>query len=331
MCENSTVEVCSGERRDKWLKTQYINKSLPAPDEYPVRVFVNITYSSLTCPPRMMCDKDFELHIARSDMKNYSKDGIMPSHMITYSPDVTTQHLYFDLNEGENGFSLGLKSRHKGVCVSVSRVLVYRYECPEQATGLAHYPATQAPANGTVPAMPYCVENSHHSEMSQPDKLVCTAEGNWINDQTECVCNAGYTRDSSKCEGIINETLHTAHLPYEPHYTLYQFMIHALFIAASTTPSNQPTGKSVTVTVAPTTPSDTLTGGTTTSVTQTSTLTPNTPTTSPTDTSDTEDDGAPSTVFAVVGVMMVVIIALILIVILLMIFLVRKNRKQQDG
>ena len=31
VCEDSTVEVCSGEPGEKWLKTQYINKSLPAP------------------------------------------------------------------------------------------------------------------------------------------------------------------------------------------------------------------------------------------------------------------------------------------------------------
>ena len=32
VCEDSAVGVYSGEPEEKWLRTQYINKSLPAPD-----------------------------------------------------------------------------------------------------------------------------------------------------------------------------------------------------------------------------------------------------------------------------------------------------------
>ena len=206
VCENSTVEVCSGEPGEKWLKTQYINKSLPAPDEYPVRVFVNITYSSLACP-RMMCDPDFELHIAHSNMNDYSKDGIMPTHRIAYSPDTAAsvkEHFYFDLSEAADGFYLGLKSRPKGVCVNVSRVLVYHYECPQLSVGLTRLPATQAPVSGAVFAIPGCAENSNHSNISKPEGLLCTFKGNWLNyDQIHCVCDIGYSRDRDKCEGIL--------------------------------------------------------------------------------------------------------------------------------
>ena len=208
VCNKSAVTVCSGEPGDKWLKTQYINKSLPAPDKYPVRVFVNITYSSLTCP-RMMCDGDFELRIAHSDMNDYSKDGIMPTHEIPYSPDTAAsvkEHFYFDLSEAEDGFYLGLKSRPKGVCVNVSRVLVYRYECPgqeKQSVGLTRRPTTQAPVSGAVFAIPGCAENSNHSNVSKPEGLLCTFKGNWLNDDTHCVCDIGYSRDGDKCEGIL--------------------------------------------------------------------------------------------------------------------------------
>ena len=84
----------------------------------------------------------------------------------------------------------------------MSRVLVYRHECPERAIGLTRYPATQAPANGTKSVMPNCAKNSNHSDTSNPSSLVCTAEGKWMNDQTECKCDIGYSRDGKECEGM---------------------------------------------------------------------------------------------------------------------------------
>ena len=207
VCEDSAVTVCSGEPGEKWLRTQYINKSLPAPDEYPVRVFVNIIYSSLACP-RSSCDHDFELHIAQSTTSDSTGDGIMPNNLIPLQNTAVsvTQQFYFDVNEAENGFSLVLISHPKGVCINVSRVLVYRHECPGQeklSTGLSRRPATQAPVSGRVSVIPYCVENSNHSKDSRPERLVCTAEGNWLNDNTHCVCDIGYSRDGDKCEGIL--------------------------------------------------------------------------------------------------------------------------------
>ena len=181
MCENSTVAVCAGGRGNKWLYIQRINKSVPAPDNYPVRVFVNITYSFMTCPEGRDCDHDFELLIARN-FGQYTGDGVMPDRHIR---DTTASG--------------------KGVCVTVSRVLVYRHECPgheQQTAGLTRRPATQAPVNGTVSAIPYCVENSHHTEFSMPQTLRCTAEGVWENDLTICECDWGYFRDGVVCKGI---------------------------------------------------------------------------------------------------------------------------------
>ena len=53
---DSAVAVRSGELGDKLLEIQYINKSLPVPDEYPVRMFVNISYSFMDCPDGRECD-----------------------------------------------------------------------------------------------------------------------------------------------------------------------------------------------------------------------------------------------------------------------------------
>ena len=198
MCENSEVAVCTGGQRDKWLRIQLISKSVPAPDNYTVRVFVNITYSFMTCPEGRDCDHDFELLIAR----NFR---IMPDRHIRDTTASGTQHFYFDVGVDEDGFDLALKSRRKGVCVTVSRVLVYRHECPgheQQPTGLTRNPATQAPVNGNVSAIPYCAENSHPTYV--PQQLICTAEGEWMNGNLHCECDPGYYKDGYVCKGMVH-------------------------------------------------------------------------------------------------------------------------------
>ena len=209
-CENSAVAVCSGRPGEKYLDTQVISKSLPAPDEYPVRVFVNITYSFMgRCPvPGQDCDEDFELLLGTLERNeiSYSSDGIIPDNRIHDSTPSGTQHFYFDSAPNNDRFALRLKSRGGGVCVNVSRVLVYRHECPghgRQPTGLTRRPATQAVFDRNVSVTPHCAENSNHTDISRPDSLICTPEGLWLNALTHCVCGQGYDNqeDRTKCEG----------------------------------------------------------------------------------------------------------------------------------
>ena len=236
-CENSAVAVCSGHRGDKFLDTQVINKSLPAPDVYDVRVFVNITYSFMgRCPEERSsrmhddmenCDDYFELLFEtlgnyESVDRHYRKDGIEPDNRISDSTLSGTQHFYFDSTPNNDRFALRLRSRGEGVCVTVSRVLVYRHECPGHdrlSTGLTHRPATQAAIDRAVPVTPYCAENSHHSEFSRPDVLICIPEGLWLNDQTQCVCDQRYDNqdDPTKCKAspILN-MLSTSEVPTTP-------------------------------------------------------------------------------------------------------------------
>ena len=174
MCENSAVAVCAGGLGAKFLLIQRISKSVPAPDNYTVRVFVNITYSFMTCPEGRDCDHDFELLIARN-IGQYTGDSIMPDRHIRDTTASGTQHFYFDVGVDEGGFDLALRSRPKGVCVTVSRVLVYRHECLGQPTGLTRRPATQAPVNDNVSAIPYCVENSHPTDLAT-DSLTSVAQ-----------------------------------------------------------------------------------------------------------------------------------------------------------
>ena len=202
--------MCSGGREGKWLLTQSINKTLPSRNTYPVRIFVNITYTFADCS-MPHCYGDFELRLA-----NYSNDrrcpygegGIMPDNRIQYTSGVSngTKQFFIDSNTSFAGIFLALRSFE--ACVRVSRVLVYRYECPGHdrlSTGLERRPATQAPVSGSVSVTPHCAENSHFTDISAPHHLVCTSKGTWQNDLTHCECNTGYSKDEDRlmCAGII--------------------------------------------------------------------------------------------------------------------------------
>lgn len=186
--------------------TQFINKSLPAPDAYPVRIFINISYTFLPCP-RRHCDSDFELEISHTDSEqdSFSKHGIEPDHRLRDTTSNGTKQFFIDFDERMDGFFLALKSKMKGVCVNVSRVFVYRHECPghdRHNIGLVRRPSTQAPIEGNVSVKSQCAENSNFTDMSMPDLLVCTSNGKWLNDQTQCVCNEGYEQidNNFNCE-----------------------------------------------------------------------------------------------------------------------------------
>ena len=205
VCKDGGVAVCSGDPGDKVLRTQNINKSLPAPDEYPVRVFVTlyVSYLFLNCSEERECDDDLELQVTKytdNTVTFFIQSEVLPDKR-TLIQDTIQYHFHFDLTEGMDVFALLLISREVGTCINVSRALVYRHECPQTSMGLSRRPATQAPVNGTVSVMPYCAENSHHSEMSRPELLVCNAEGNWLNDQTHCICDLGYYEDGPIYKG----------------------------------------------------------------------------------------------------------------------------------
>ena len=63
MCEKSRV-ITYANTTERWLWTQYIQKSVPAPDEYPVRVFVNVTVSPSTTSS---INDSLELQIQHAD------------------------------------------------------------------------------------------------------------------------------------------------------------------------------------------------------------------------------------------------------------------------
>ena len=195
--------MCAGDAGEKHLQTQFINKSLPAPDTYLVRIYIDITYSFTECP-KQGCD--VELHIENYNENFSLGDGaiIIPdNHIKSTNETYGSKKFYFSSKTLSTGFTLTLIS-HEG-CVIVSRVLVYRYECPghdrQPTVNLERRPATQAPVTGSVPVTSYCAENSNFTGHKPPMSLECLPFGHWSGAPLPCQCDVGYNRNGDICEG----------------------------------------------------------------------------------------------------------------------------------
>ena len=140
----------------------------------------------------------------------------MPDNRIEYNSSVSsgTKQFFFDSGTSVTGFFLALTSRE--ACVTVSRVLVYRYECPGSdripPTSLLRRPATPAPASSGQlrHVKPYCAENAHLRD--ENSTIACTSGGRW-NDGVvaRCECDSGYREDEegTTCKGRQLHNLHS--------------------------------------------------------------------------------------------------------------------------
>ena len=195
--------MCAGGPGGKHLQTQFINKSLPAPDTYPVRIYIDITYSFTECP-KPGCD--VELHIENySESFSFGENVIMPDNHIQRTNETFngSKKFYFDSSTSSTGFNLKLISREG--CVTVSRVLVYRYECPghdrQPTVDLGRRLATQAPVIGSVSVTSHCAENSNFTGRPAVRMLMCSSYGLWSGAPLPCQCDVGYSRNENICEG----------------------------------------------------------------------------------------------------------------------------------
>ena len=152
------------------------------------------------------CRGNLELLVSHEGSDKYTANGIAPNNVIQFNLRIPsgTRQFSFLSNNTSSGFSLALRATE--ACVTVSRVLVYRYECPGHdrlPTGLSRRPPTQAPDSGSVRVNPYCAEHSHFSTANGQNKLVCLSNGTWLNEQPQCVCDEGYKQDVDTCKGKI--------------------------------------------------------------------------------------------------------------------------------
>ena len=206
--------MCLSQPRTKssWVFTQYIEKPLSI--NYPIRVFVQISYGISQCEHQMQNCDSFELLSfvtnsedpqERVDEENYHHSDLNPdSEIPTESRGAhnSTTTLYIDLGGPDRGLYLAVESDER-MCVTIGRLVVYINTCPSVENGLSRYPVTASPLTGSVSVVGQCAANAHHTTGSVPDSLLCDFLGEWSSDQTLCECDSGYYREGNNCRGII--------------------------------------------------------------------------------------------------------------------------------
>ena len=120
-------------RQDNWLFTQHISKSQSA--NISTTVFINITFQIGTvCKVHGLgCKREFELYyyVVNSKQSRRMYNDISRYNLLsTISPgnsqfEFVNEERNFTLPPQQSGFYIAI--RDTGTCVSVSRIIVYRY------------------------------------------------------------------------------------------------------------------------------------------------------------------------------------------------------------
>ena len=95
----------------------------------------------------------------------------------------------FTLDPSDTGFYVALQDT--GTCVGISRLRVYRYNCPSRQVGLVLYPEVPAKVSGSVNVKLTCVDNASIPE-SESDTVTCSSDGKWSSNIPLCECDLGY-------------------------------------------------------------------------------------------------------------------------------------------
>ena len=210
-CEG-TVTVCgfSVGAQENWLITQHINTVLPGGGGERLRkVTVQFERTLNGYDISRQCRQSFEIYkwqtstinkTAAASTANYIKVGrVSPS--VTSRVTAFTEQQDIQLDSDEDGFYLSVVDL--GTCVTLTRILVLYYVCPEDTSELISRPEAidSESIEGTPSVEGECVENSS-TEFGADPLLICGAGGQW-QVIVPCLCNPGYQLNSSQdqCSG----------------------------------------------------------------------------------------------------------------------------------
>ena len=92
-----------------------------------------------------------------------------------------------------------LAAQDTGTCVSISRLTVFYYVCPQQVLGFISYPQTVA-SNGLITTQLVCAPGANVG--SQQPQASCASSNLdvWGPPSGSCSCSPGYTNMSQTCQ-----------------------------------------------------------------------------------------------------------------------------------
>ena len=211
-----TVTVCgfSAGTQENWLITQHINTVLPGGGGERLRkVTVQFEGTLQGCDISRQCRQSFEVYkwqtstidrAAAANTTNYIRVGrVSPANTGGVTAFTEQQDIQLDDDDGEDGFYLAVIDL--STCVTLTRILVLYYVCPEETSELISRPEAihSESIEGTPSVEGECVENSSTESGADP-LLICGARGQWQVIKS-CLCNPGHQLDSSqnKCSSNV--------------------------------------------------------------------------------------------------------------------------------
>eukprot|EP00731_Ephydatia_muelleri_P014459 Em0008g179a len=198
--------------QNNWLITQHINTTVNG--KALSQVVVRVNFSLNGCPTGGSCQQSFLLQMYQTrnvdpsgsiNLTNYAPFsgsrvtvGSNPSGTVVETQDVTVQL-------GASG-GLYLAAQDTGTCVSITRLTVLYYVCPQQVVNFISYPMTLA--DGGIIQLA-CVSGAGLVGV-QTLLTTCGSQGVWGAPTGVCSCNPGYTNIGQTCQSCPPGTYKSA-------------------------------------------------------------------------------------------------------------------------
>ena len=201
--------------QDNWLITQHINRTLPGGDRLE-QVEVSVNYRFVGCTAGQ-CSASFKVYkydtstIDPAASGNINNFGGMPVAVVAPTDQlggVQTQtiSLMYSSTDTDSGFYLAIRDQNS--CLTISRILVFYYICPNEARNLVQFDELLAPPNipqsEAISVIAQCIPNASPVSPTQQVKVICGEEGVWqVLPDFRCECDSGMqpNNNGSECIG----------------------------------------------------------------------------------------------------------------------------------
>ena len=213
-----TVQVCGfhAGAQDNWLITQLINRTVNGTRLSQVSVMIELEQRD--CDVQLNCQRTFNTHVYERSSENTTATKTISNYrqVQRVSPDDTsgnrvneTISIDFASTSQETSFYFAVQDETS--CIVITRMIVFYYVCPQQTSGLMHYPETIAPRLPTsdrpgvapISVTASCVENAA-TENGRSPTVFCSSGGVWSTQSGRgCVCLSGFANQRGACTCML--------------------------------------------------------------------------------------------------------------------------------
>ena len=202
---NLRVCGCTAEtQNDSWMITQYINISITGITQ----LILNATLRADSCSSyKFLRVRIFPTNkpdeLGRRNASYYSGNVAFLEQYMNQGGTSNLDLTSIPISPSTTGLYLAILDTPPGTCLSIYRLALYYYVCPEQVVNLVKYPKTISPTLTSfhdVFVEASCVSNA--VLISHNSLLDCNSMGRWDANGVACHCMAGYYFSNSRsCEG----------------------------------------------------------------------------------------------------------------------------------